>query len=30
MEIIIIIDESEYPDICPFSVEQILDEDFYS
>jgi hypothetical protein len=25
-----IADESEYPDICPFSVEQILDEDFYS
>jgi hypothetical protein len=22
-------DESEYPLICPFSIEQILDEDFY-
>jgi hypothetical protein len=22
-------EESEYPTICPFSVEQILDEDFY-
>ncbi len=22
-------DSSEYPNICPFSIEQILDEDFY-
>jgi Domain of unknown function DUF29 len=22
-------DESEYSDLCPFSIEQILDEDFY-
>jgi hypothetical protein len=22
-------DENEYPLICPFSIEQILDEDFY-
>jgi hypothetical protein len=22
-------EESEYPMVCPFSIEQILDEDFY-
>ncbi|MEH2464681.1 hypothetical protein [Nostoc sp.] len=21
--------ESEYPTVCPFSIDQILDEDFY-
>jgi hypothetical protein len=24
-----VLEESEYPMVCPFSVEQILDEDFY-
>jgi hypothetical protein len=23
-------DETEYPELCPFTVEQILDEDYYS
>lgn len=24
-----ILQESEYPTVCPFSIDQILDEDFY-